>query len=122
MVFEIGVEADFYGVDCNCFKLNNCIFEAVENESDGYRSCMEEVRMNDDTKDLIFFNTPLARIRVEDCLVGQCDQTFNGYNLVDVNDGFIWLTFGTDNYDDYYPYFAFYYQNKQEWVLKKFEE
>ena len=106
MEFKIGLEADFYGVDNNSFKLDNCVFEAVEDENDGYRSCMDEVRMKDDTNGLIFFQTPLARVRVEDRTDG-VHGTFNGYDLVDVNDGFVWLTFGTDNCDDYYPTFIF---------------
>jgi len=38
MEFKIGIEADFYGVDCNSFKLDNCVFEAVEDPRDDYRS------------------------------------------------------------------------------------
>jgi len=82
---------------------------------------MNEVRMQDNTNGLIFFQTPLARVRVEDCTSGHYG-TFDGYNLVDVTDGFVWLTFGTDNCDDYYPMFCFNYQHKGEYVLNKFEE
>jgi len=121
MEFDIGLEADFYGVDCNSFKLDNCVFEAVEDESDGYRSCMAEVRMKDDIKGLIFFQTPLARIRVEERSEGRYNHEFEGYNLVDVNDGFVWLTFGADDPHDYYPSFEFFYQHKHEYVLSKFE-
>ena len=77
MKFEVGLEADFYGVDCNCFKLDNCVFEAVEDESDGYRSMMSDVRMKDDTTGLIFFKTPVARVRV----VGYDQRTKEDYPL-----------------------------------------
>lgn len=123
MKFEIGVEADFYGVDCNAFKLNNIVFEAVEDENDGYRSMMSELRIIENKENLIFFETPVARIRIEKRNEGYYgDQSFEGYNLVDINDGFIWLTFGTDMSDTYYPSFTFYYQHKHEFVLQKFEE
>ena len=117
MKFEVGLEADFYGVDCNSFKLNNCVFEAIEDESDGYRSCMSEIRMRDYTKGLIFFQTPLARI----CVKERTKNTYyHGYDLVDVKDGFIWLTFGTNDPHDY-PSFEFFYQHKHEYVLRQLE-
>jgi hypothetical protein len=118
MEFKVGLEADFYGVDCNSFKLDNCVFEAVEDESDGYRSMMSEVRMQDCTDNLIFFKTPIARVRVEDESEGSYDHRgFDGYKLVDVKDGHVWLLFGTDDPTDYYPSFTFYYQTKGEVVL-----
>lgn len=120
MNFEIGLEADFYGVDCNSFKLDNCVFEAVEDENDGYRSMMSELRVvgEEEVNKLIFFKTPVARVRVEDESEGTySSHTFDGYKLVDVKDGHIWLTFGTDNSDNYYPSFSFYYQTKGEAVL-----
>ena len=121
MNFEVGLEADFYGVDCNCFKLNNCVFEAVEDESDGYRSMMSDVQMKDNTDGLIFFQTPVARVRVVDWYQ-HYGKDFEGYALIDVKDEFPWLVLGTDNSYDYYPSFYFYYQHKHEFVLKKFEE
>jgi hypothetical protein len=125
MEFKAGLEADFYGVDCHSFKLDNCVFEAVEDESDGFRSCMEEVRMKDDTAGLIFFQTPIARVRVEDADSSYDMRGFNrgfdGYKLVDVKDGHVWLMFGTDDPTDYYPSFSFYYQTKGEALLNIFE-
>ena len=124
MEFKLELEADFYGVDTTTFKLDKYIFEVVENPSDGYRSSMQEIRMKDDTTGLIFFQTPLAKIRVENRTDGRRGDIncFNGYNLVDVKDGFVWLTFGTDESDSYYPQFEFFYQHKYEWVLNKLEE
>ena len=37
----------FYGVDNNCFKLDNSVLEAVEDESDGYRSYLATVELAD---------------------------------------------------------------------------
>jgi hypothetical protein len=38
---------DFYGVCDNCFKINNFVFEAVEDPSDGYRSYLESIQLDD---------------------------------------------------------------------------
>jgi hypothetical protein len=123
MKFEIGLEADFYGVDCYSFKLDDCVFEAVEDESDGYRSCMEEIRMKDDTSGLIFLDQPLARVRIEKTCEGHYGgNDADGFALVDLKDGFVWLKFGTDHADDYYPSFMFNYQHKYEVVLSMFEQ
>jgi hypothetical protein len=37
------------------------------------------------------------------------DDNFNGYILRDVDTHHIWLVFGTNNADDYYPCFKFWY-------------
>jgi len=127
LTFELGLEADFYGVDCNSFKLDNCVFEAVEDNSDGYRSMLSDIRMKDDVEGLIFFRTPLARVRVEDASdylrysFQQPDEPFEGYKLVDVVDGHVWLTFGTEYGDSYYPSFTYYYKTKGEALLDIFE-
>ncbi len=114
MKFEIGLEADFYGVDNNYFKLDDTVFEAEEDESDGYRSCMRDVS-EVDVNNLIFFKTPIARVRVEDKSEANYSSSdgFDGYQLVDVEDGHVWLVFGTDNYNDYYPSYIFNYIPKE---------
>lgn len=127
MQFKVGLETDFYGVDNTCFKLDNCIFEAVEDESDGYRSCLKDVKMKDDTEGLIFFQTPIARIRVEEdneyrSYDRNPDEPFDGYKLVDVTDGHVWLSFGTEKNDSYYPSFIFFYETKGQKVLRIFEQ
>ena len=63
----------------------------------------------------IFFNQPIAQVRIEeyDDLTGCREEDFgptttrNGYRLIDINDKHVWLEFGTDCYDDYYPMFIF---------------
>lgn len=111
MEIKDGLEADFFGVDNNYFKLDGCVFEAVEDPDDGYRSCMEEVRMKDSSAGLIFFQTPLALVRVTEEVngLGHRYNDFAGYALVDVMDGHVWLIFGTDEADDHYPSFTFDY-------------
>lgn len=112
----IGGEFDFYGVDNNCFKLDDVAYEAVEDEADGYRSMLGCVETRDvDGK--IFFRTPIARVVLERS-EGYEKNEWGGeapmdlYKLTDLHDGHCWLRFGTENYDDYYPSFIFDYSAK----------
>lgn len=106
-VFEnqIGKMFYFYGVNCNCFKLDEKVWEALEDPNDGYRSFMDSVVLNFDN--LVFPRQSLTRVKV---LV---DEDLDGFQLVDEKDGHVWLRFGTDETDCYYPFFAFEYQPKQ---------
>lgn len=103
----VGQTVSFFGVNCNCFKLGNQVFEAIEDEDNGYRSYLQSVEVAQGN--IVFPQHKLARVRVEEF----CDGYFDGYRLVGVTDGHEWLRFGTDNIDDYYPGFIFYYQPKQ---------
>jgi len=104
-----GLEADFYGVDLNKFKLDDMVWEAIEDEDDGYRSLLDTV-MRRDCADGIFFAQSLARVRVI-----ESDDGYNEYyRLIDVADGHCWLEFGTQDYYDYYPCFRFEYTPKLE--------
>lgn len=38
----------FYGVSCCAFKLNDTVYEAVEDPSDGYRSALNRVNIVDE--------------------------------------------------------------------------
>lgn len=101
----IGKEFDFFGVDGFRFKLDDIILEAIEDGGDGYRSYLGSIAVRPETTN-IFFDKPIARIRVEDY------AAIIGYRLIDIMDGHEWLLIGTDNYDDYYPCFMFLYQPK----------
>lgn len=96
----------FYGVCGNCYKLDNTVWEAFEDESDGYRSYLGSIEQS--RKEGIFFPDPVAEVEVvnvddtEGC-------TFKGWELVDVDYNHVWLQVGTSNYDDYYPCFVFNY-------------
>lgn len=110
----IGQSFGFCGVDNNTFCLmingERVAFEAVENPDDGYRSMMEEVRVyhlpssGRGSADKIFFHQPIVTVTVEE----DPDTNGNGYRLVD-SSGHVWLRFGTDHYDNYYPMFIFTY-------------
>jgi hypothetical protein len=105
----VGVEADFYGVDNNCFKLDGTVYEALEDECDGYRSMLDCVEIAD-TDSKIFFGMPVARVVVENA--DDEYEDFDGYKLTDLHDGHEWLRFGTEKYGHYYPYFVFEYSPK----------
>jgi hypothetical protein len=110
MNFEylVGQEFAFYGVDANNFKLSVGVFEAIEDESDGYRSYLGTIELKDPVG-LVFPALPIATVRVEDTST----DDYNGYSLVGVEDGHVWLRVGTDNYADYYPCFTFDYSPKK---------
>lgn len=98
----VGSEFLFYGVDNNEFKLDDTVYEAIEDENDGYRSYLDSVVVVEGNG--LFFTKPLARVRVE-----ELDE--NNWCLVDVLTGHNWLTVGTDySMDGYYPSFVFNYQ------------
>jgi hypothetical protein len=103
----VGQEFDFYGVDNTCFKLDDQVYEAVEDESDGYRSYLGCIETRE-AQGKIFFTTPIARVVVEK----DDDGDFEGYKLMDLHGGHEWLRFGTGAYDDWYPYFVFEYTAK----------
>jgi len=111
MLFDdvVGKTFKFYGVHDTFFKIGQHIFEAIEDEDDGYRSYLDSVETRKDEK-LVFLGRSFATVTVEE----KCNGCFDGYVLRDTTDDHIWLKFGTENTDDYYPYFVFEYQTKLE--------
>ncbi len=120
----VGFEYDFYGVDCNTFCLGlgargRVAFEAIEDLEDNCnKSSLGTIIINSENK--LYFKTPIARVRLEkfsDDRAGRHSLDdygeFIGWQLVDVTDNHVWLRFGTDNCNDYYPYFMFNYMPKK---------
>ena len=111
----VGIDLDFYGAESQAFKIDGVVFEVLEDPDDGYRSHMAGVLARSD-RDYNFYDKPFARIQIEKISndVGSQDavEKMHGYQLVDVEDGHVWLTFGTEWYDDYYPMFRFEYKPK----------
>jgi len=106
----VGHEYDFYGVDNHAFCIGidgkRMAFQALEDENDGYRSYFDSFRIVMDGN--IFFATPIAHVK----LAKLQKLTFEGWQLIDVVDGYQWLSVGTDHTDNYYPHFMFSYQPK----------
>lgn len=105
----LGKTYKFYGVHDNSFKIGPYIFEAVEDPDDGYRSYMTCIESRKD-ENLVFLGRSFARVLVEEYSV----QEFEGFQLVDVDTEHVWLRFGTDHCDDYYPCFVFQYQTPRQ--------
>lgn len=113
----VGKVFPFYGVVGTTFKIGKHVFHCVEYEEDGYRSSMKEV-VHVDSKGLEFETKSLGKVHVvsvdRKTHARRPDEpTHNidsGYHLVDVKTGNVVLAMGTDNEDDYYPYFVFDYQ------------
>lgn len=102
----IGRWYDFHGVDNNRFKLGKRVFEALEDPDDGYRSYLGSIERG--ASEGIFYPDPLERVKV-----GEFDHdNEHGYSLIGKS-GHVWLVFGTNTDDDYYPCFFFRYQPKE---------
>jgi len=104
----IGKEAKFYGVCGKRFKLGSIVFEAVEDANDGYRSCLENFYILDkeECKDDIFFHESIADVMIIE------SPRIDGIEIVE-NDH-TYLTIGTDTSDNYYPFFVFEYNPRNE--------
>jgi len=104
--FQKGRYYNFYGVDGNRFKIGSEVFEAIEDECDGYRSYLGSIEVKD--KSEIFFKTAIARVTVTE----EDYDGFRGYCFTDAT-GHCWLKIGTNEMYDYYPCFVFHYEPKQ---------
>lgn len=102
----VGRVMDLYGFDNNCFKLDDAVWEAVEDECDGYRSSLDSLkRVRDENRlsKLVFPGLPIAKVIVKK---GEYSRNFYGWVFTDVDDGYEWARVGTDNADDWYPCFV----------------
>lgn len=112
----VGGVVDYYGADGaeHEFKIDKMVFKVLEDPDDGYRSMLGAVEYGEDTAG-IFFPNPIAKVMIEEFEGETCPDgndwlgtgSCEGYRLRDVEDGHIWLEFGTANTNDYYPYFVF---------------
>jgi len=112
---EAGTVCDYYGAAEaeHEFQLDHVVFKVLEDPEDDYRSSLGAVIYGDpnDAKG-IMFRRPIARVRVvkgeftlEDD--GGYSEELKGYQLIDADTGHVWLRFGTENWNDYYPCFIF---------------
>ena len=106
----IGTIATLYGspnMDINCFQLGSVKFEVKEDESDGYRRSMDEVV-------ILSVNNPKQNLLAEVVIENAKNGDICGWQLRDTLTGHIWLTFGTNHSDSYYPSFVFDWQPYNE--------
>ena len=111
-IVDNGKWYDFYGAVEEQFKINDMIFLVLEDPDDGYRSYLETVEQVE--TNAIFYSFSLAKVQVR-----KSERDFqDGYFIVD-QDEHVWLEFGTDHSDDWYPFFYFRYRpNKLRKLLK----
>lgn len=106
----IGHEDFYEGADCSnyLFKFSGILWEAHEDEYDGYRSHLDKITYASSSKNIICM-PQLAKVKLErsEPVVKEDQEIFNGYRLVDVNTGHVWLEVGTMYYDQWYPFFVF---------------
>ena len=114
-----GATLDYFGADSseNAFKVDGIVFKVLEDPDDGYRSLLGAIEYGEENN-AIFFEMPIAKVRIETYDELSNDNSFHsertqGYRLIDLDDGHVWLEFGTDNTDDYYPYFVFRHYPKE---------
>ncbi len=108
---------DFYGVVDNYMKLGNLYFGGLCDEDDGYRSYMDDIYLEPEIDNKFitkFTNHPLTQLRdewVESYSDGEEYSdiySFNGFLFKD-KDERTWIAVGTNNSDDYYPWYVFRY-------------
>lgn len=120
-----GVEYDHWETDRSAiyFRLNGITYVAMEDDNDGYRSAMEEIKIADP----IIYEISEAVIRTESKQIKNrfepvqvmCVMRLDwrdSYDILDCYDvitGKLVLSVGTDSTDDYYPSFvsSFYPEN-----------
>lgn len=91
--------------DCQVcrFRLDGVVYVAVEDPSDGYRSMMNDLVIdNDATMKNVFVGCDVICRHIENSDYQDDDIL----ELVDVKTEKVVLTVGTGNYNDYYPYFV----------------
>ena len=120
----IGHEFDFYGAESKAFKVGDSVIEVLEDPDDGLR-CYLGGFLAHNTDKFNFYSKPFAKVRLENysyekdvheserMACGYDRYEFEGFRLVGVDCGHVWLEFGTDYSHDYYPMFVFSYMPKE---------
>ena len=106
----VGIEGLYEGADELelVFKFDNILWQAVEDDMDGFRSMLDYVLYADNEMNKKFINNKnLARVILENIDDTDDGGDFAGYVLKDVNDGHIWLRIGTNYTDEWYPCVVF---------------
>ncbi len=123
----VGCEFDFHGAQGALIRLNNVVYEFLEDPDDGYRSHLGAVRITPASDHTGFFPNPIAKV----ILVSTDDQDswpegwtpppeepyhdgpFSGFFFIDASDHHIWAQIGTEYHDSYYPCMVTHYYPKQ---------
>lgn len=111
-----GIRFEYDGCDTalGVFKLDDQVFQAVEDANDGYRSSLGAIVFAKDSDKERYIDQKLRKLvsvihNDTDAWEEGDDvelEYFEGYRLIDEN-GHEWLRFGTETSDNYYPYYVF---------------
>jgi hypothetical protein len=86
------------------FRLDGTVYAAVEDPDDGYRSHLRELKVLESNE---MDNTfPAIEVVGRHRTDGGKWRNDDVLELIDVNTGQVVLEIGTENYDDWYPYFV----------------
>ena len=94
-----------YFEDANAcrFRLDGIVYEAVEDPDDGYRSMMRDFKIVENAKMKNVF--PAVEVLVKHREYGdRCNADI--LDIIDIKTSKTILSVGTDNTDDYYPWFV----------------
>jgi hypothetical protein len=112
----IGLKGKYEGADEQylTFKFDDILWQAVEDDMDGYRSMLDYVVYADSEAEENF----ITHENLADVVLENIDDTedggyFAGYMLKDVSDGHIWLKIGTNYTDEWYPFVVFQHLPKE---------
>ena len=123
----IGCEFDFHGALDNLVRLNDIVYEFLEDPDDGYRSHLGAVRITPASDHTGFFPNPVARVVLISTdhkeswpdewtpppMDEYHDAPFQGFYFIDADDYHVWCQIGTEYGDSYYPCFVTHYSPKQ---------
>jgi len=122
----IGCEFDFHGAQGNFIRLNNVVYEFLEDPDDGYRSHLGAVRISSASDHTGFFPNPISKVILVSTDSEETwpdnwtppkkevyhDGPFSGFFFLDTDDHHIWAKIGTEYGDSYYPVFISSYNPK----------
>ena len=84
------------------FRLDGVVYEAIEYPDDGYRSCMKDLYVSESAITNVF--EPVAvDVAIDN---GGPERSNCTLSFTDTANGQVILRVGTDNSDDYYPWFV----------------
>ena len=124
----VGCEFDFHGAQGVFIRLNDIVYEFLEDPDDGYRSHLGAVRITPASEHTGFFPNPIAKVILVSTddkeswpdewtpppMPGEyCDAPFQGFYFIDADDYHVWVQVGTEYMDSYYPCFVTHYSPKR---------
>jgi hypothetical protein len=114
---------DDYFEACQCirFKLDGVVYVAMEDPSDGYRSYLGELKIDEEEIKNPFSGVEVKgvyRTRSGDPEEDWTSKSCSILDLVDTTTNEVVVSIGTDNDDDYYPWFVGYFDPKAMSVNK----